>query len=365
MEDVTVAVYQTNRIVAAFRDAKQGGRGFLLLGEAKEAKIEWGQLQPFSGDLPVYDPQIVVNPIGRIVVEWRDKPTAGTGYLIGGSVDEKDPYKAIMLKPTGFVRGQAEKAALVQLETYRVVCLYSHPATATEKAYGGAMFVQVLKGGSLSIMGKYRFADHQVTNIRAIQLRPSSFVVAYRDPPLLDESANSYSRELSVVWVGMQDDELIVDPHPIVIDAETKDMGLRDVALVSENLFAYSYQSNAEKKTKMAVVRVDPDTHRMKVTDKPKTLASGDTPFVKSISVPFASLAPHTLTYVQKPGKNSVAETCRITPKGLIEDCQELPWANTRVSSVTGTRLGDGRLVFVYADEKKDPFYQMLGAPGN
>merc|ERR1719198_2714920 len=97
----------------------------------------------------------------------------------------------------------------------------------------------------------------------------------------------------------MQDEELIKDPHPIVIDTDIKDMGVRDVALVSENLFAYSYQSNSERKTKMAVIRVDPDTHRMQVTDKPKDIATGDTPFVKSISTPFQPLAPHTLTYTQ------------------------------------------------------------------
>lgn len=365
MEDVTVAVFQQNRLAVAFRDTKQGNRGFLMLGTAKEADIEWGQLQPFSKDLKAYNPQIIVTTIGRIVAQFRDEAKDGTGYIVGGRVDEADAMKAIMLEATGFVKSQAESAALVSLATYRVVCLYAHPAGAKEQAYGGALFLQVLKGGSLSIMGKYRFADHLVTSIAAVSLRPTSFVVAYRDPPSATASAASYSRELSAVWMSMQDDELIVDPHPIVIEPETKDMGLRDVSLVSENLFAYSYQSNSDKKTKMAIVRVDPDTHRMKVTDTPKELTSGETTFVKSISTPFQSLAPHTLTYLQHPEKNSVAETCRISPKGKISDCQELPWANTRVGSVTASRLGDGRLVFVFGNEKKDPYYQMLGAPGS
>jgi len=365
MEDVTTAVFHQNRLAIAFRDKKQGNRGFLMLGTAREADIEWGQPEEFSKGLEAYSPQMVVMPTGRIVVQFRDKEKDGTGYLVGGRVDEADAMKAIMLAPVPFVKSQVEATSLVALATSRVVCLYAHPKGAKEQAYGGAIFMQVVKGGSLSVIGKYRFADHLVSQIAAVALRPTSFVVAYRDPPMPDEPSDSYSRELSVVWMSMQDEELVVDPHPIVIEPETKDMGVRDVSLVSENLFAYSYQSNSQRKTKMAIVHVDPDTHRMKVTDTPKELANGDTGFVKGISTPFQSLAPHTFTYLQHPRKNSVAETCRISPRGLISDCQEIPWANNIVSSVTGARLGDGRLVFIFSDKLLDPYYQMLGAPGS
>jgi len=365
MEDVNVAVFHQNRIAASFRDAKDGNRGFLMLGTAREADIKWGLMHSFSKKHKAYSPQIVVMPTGRIVVQFRDALKDGTGYLVGGRLDGADKTKAIMLEPVGFVKSQSEPTALVSLASSRVVCLYSHPKGPKETAYGGAIFLQLVKGGSLSVIGKYRFADHLVTQIASVALRPNSFVVAYRDPPMPDEASTAASRELSAVWMSVQDDELVVDPHPIVIDSTEKDMGLRDVSLVSENLFAYSYQSNSQRKTKMVIVRVDPDTHRMTVTDKPKDLTSGDTPFVKSISTPFQSLAPHTFTYVQHPRKNSVAETCRISPRGLISDCQELPWANTAVSSVTGARLGDGRLVFVFSDESKNPYYQMLGAPGS
>jgi len=365
MEEVTVAVFSKNHLAIAFRDAKQDGRGFLMLGVAREADIKWGQLQPFSKKLPAYGPRILVLPSRRIVVQFRDAAKDGTGYIAGGRVDENNPEKVIMLEPVGFVKGQDEPAALVPLASSRVVCLYSHPKGPTEEAYGGAIFLQVVQGGSISVIGKYRFADHLVTHVTAVALRPNSFVVGYRDPPHADETSDSYSRELSAVWMSMQDSELIVDPHPIVIEPKTKDMGLRDLSLVSENLFSYSYFSNSDRKTYLAIVKVDPDTHRMKVTDKPKELTTGDTPFVKSVSLPFQSLAPHTLTYLQHPSKNSVAETCRISPRGLISDCQEIPWANTAVDSVSSTRLGDGRLVFIFGDTKKDPYYQMLGAPGS
>lgn len=361
MEDVTVSVFSQTHLAVAFRDAKDGGRGFLMLGKAREADVKWGQLQPYSGKLEAYSPQLIVMGTGRIVVQFRDALTKGTGYLVGGRIDPKDPEKAILLAPVPFVKGQEEATALVSLASSRVVCLYSHPVVGKEEAYGGAIFLQVVKGGGISVIGKYRFADHLVTHVAAVALRPTSFVVAYRDP----NTEVPYSRELSAVWMSMQDSELVVDPHPIVIEPELRDMGFRDVSLVSENLFSYSYQSKSDQKIKMAIVRVDPDTHRMEVTDKPRELTGGDTPFVKSVSLPFQSLAPHTLTYLQHPRKNSVAETCRISARGKIASCQEIPWSNTGVSTVTGRRLGDGRLVFVFADKSKGPYYQMLGAPGS
>jgi hypothetical protein len=365
MEDISVSVFQKNRVAIAFRDKAQMNKGFLMLGTAEEADIKWGEMQSFSGKRKAYNPKIIVMPTGRIVVQFRDAPKDGTGYLVGGRINETNASQAIMLKPVGFVKGQAEPAALVQLATSRVVCLYSHPKGAKEQAYGGALFLQVIHGGSLSIIGKYRFADHLVSNIAAVSMRPTSFAVAFRDPPLPDAASNAPSRELSVVWMSMQDEELVVDPHPIVLEPKSKDMGVRDLAMVSENLIALSYQSNADKKTKMAIVKVDPDTHRMKQLGESVVLASGDTPFVKSISTPFMSLAPHTLTYLQHPRKSSVAETCRISARGNIANCQELPWSNTQVSTVAAARLGDGRLVFIFADRKLAPYYQMLGAPGS
>ena len=40
-------------------------------------------------------------------------------------------------------------------------------------------------------------------------------------------------------------------------------------ALVSQNLFAYSYYSGAEKKTKMSLIQLDPSSHRMSPLGEP------------------------------------------------------------------------------------------------
>ena len=66
------------------------------------------------------------------------------------------------------------------LASSRVVCLFAHPQGPKEQPHGGAIFLQALKGGSISVIGKYRFANHAVTEVAAVALRPNSFVVAYR-----------------------------------------------------------------------------------------------------------------------------------------------------------------------------------------
>jgi hypothetical protein len=366
MEEVHVSVFSTgttSRIAVAFRDKKQNDRGFLMLGTAKAAEITWGQLQSISKDMVAYQPQVSVLPTGRIVVSFRDDQTKATGYVAGGRIDETDPFKAIMLQPHEFESNLFETSPLVQLAMSRVVCLYSHPK-AKHMAYGGVVFMQVGTGGTLNILGKYRFADGPVSHVAAVAMRPTSFVVAYREPPIAGESQTAYSRELSLVWLEMQDSEIVKDPHPIVIDYNQKDMGVRDISLVSENLIAYSYQSNAERKTKVAIVRVDPNNHRMKVTSNPRVIADGGTTFVKSVSTPFVSMAPHTLTYTQKPQKKSIAETCSISMEGHVTKCQTIHWANMPANSVSAGRLLDGRLVFVFSDSSKSaPYYQMLAPP--
>ena len=44
---------------------------------------------------------------------------------------------------------------------------------------------------------------------------------------------------------------------------------------MSQNLFAYSYYSGAEKKTKMSLVRLHPSTHQMTAVGEP-TVAWND-----------------------------------------------------------------------------------------
>jgi hypothetical protein len=368
MEEVQVTVFSHGlqaRMAIAYRDTRQSNRGFLMIGSAGESEIKWGVPQAFSMDLAAYQPQLVVTPTNRIVVSFRDDAKDGVGYLVGGRIDEASPYEAVMLNAFAYETKLFEASPLVQLAESRVACLYANRKTGKQAAYGGVAFLQSLKGGTVTVLGKYRFADQAVSHISVVAMRPTSFVVGYRDPPIPGEAPDTNSRELSLVWVGMQDGELIRDPHPIIVDPKTKDIGARDLALVSENLIAYSYQSKSQRTTKVAIIHVDPNNHRMKVVSSPKVISDGSTAFVKGISLPFMSLSPRTLTYIQIPGKPSVAESCTISIKGEITGCQELAWANTAVDTVSGVRLGDGRLVFVYADAAEGaPYYQMMASPG-
>ena len=222
--------------------------------------------------------------------------------------------------------------------------------------------VQVGVGGHLKTLGKYRFAHGElVTRITATPLSPSSFVVAYRVVPGVAAPPGQPSKELSALWVGMHGAELMVDPHPVSIEPERVNMWARSVALVSQNLIAYSYESSTEKATKLVTLRVDPRTHRLSVADGPHLLSKGSTSFVHSVSLPSGSASPKTFTYFQKPGETSTAQVCRISPHGSIAGCEEVPWADAELKAVSGVRLPDGRLAFAFASMNGAPQYQILG----
>merc|ERR1719277_2680837 len=118
---------------------------------------------------------------------------------------------------------------LVALASNRVVCLYSETATdgsgAVTGAYGSAALAEVLPGGSLKVFGTYRFSEGPLlARISAVALSPTSLVVAYRAVPETKVRAGHPSRELSAQWIGMADNELVVDPHPIALEPERGQM---------------------------------------------------------------------------------------------------------------------------------------------
>lgn len=370
MKEVHLTVFSQDQVAVVYRDASQGDRGFFMLGDAGEAEIKWGKSQSFSGKSPAFGPVALVLPTKRLVIGFRDANRDGMGNLVGGhlrrTTDSKKHVKAVFKKPFKFARNQAQHMVLVPLMNSRVVCLFSHRSLDAKghvkEAQGRALLVQMLAGGSIGLLGKYVFSHFPVTQISAVSIRPNSFVVAFRARPI-GEPAGSPSKELSALYVEMQNNLLITDTNPLVLEPGRKDMYQRDVSLVSENLIAYSYQSGSEQKTKMQIIRVDPRTHGMQVMDGPKELGHGPSAFVRSVSQPFLAMAPHTLTCIQHQKSPSLAKMCRISPQGGIADCQEMSWTDTEVTAMSAARISDGRLLFVFADTAGRPFYQLLGAP--
>lgn len=370
MKEVHLAVYNKDQVAVVYRDASKGDKGFFVLGNARESDTHWGKIQSFSGNSPAFGPVVLVLPTKRIVIGFRDANRDGIGMLVGGHLQSapktKLHMKAVFKKPLKFTKNQAQHMVLVPLMNSRVVCLFSHRSLDSQgrvkEAQGRALLVQMLAGGSIGLLGKYVFSHFPVTQISAVSFRPDSFVVGFRARPM-GEPAGSPSKELSTIFVQMVNNLLITDTKPLVLESGRHDMYQRDLSLISENLIAYSYQSGSEQKTKMQIIRVDPRTHSMEAVDRPVELGQGTTEIVKSISQPFMAMAPHSLTCMQHKKSPSVAKMCRISPQGAVAECQEMSWTDTEVSAMSGARISDGRLLFVFADVAGRPFYQLLGTP--
>jgi len=360
--DIDLIPFSRDHVAVAYRKMTDRDRGFLLFGKTSADGVTWGQPVPFSGKLAAYSPAISVLGNGNVMIAFRDASRSGTGYVVSGRINSTDAMDAALGAPHAVSRFQAQKMVLMPLGSSNIVCLYSDRSFGNiQQAYGGAILMQVASG-SFSIMGRYRFADMPVARLAATQLTPSSLVIAYRGMQVDASPGATQSPELSATWMGMEDGELVIDPHPLVLEPNQKDMWARDISLVSENVLAYSYQSGMEKKTKVALIHVDPNTHTLKTAGEPTVIAEGDTKYVQGISLPAAASEPHTFTYYQHPKSKGEASACRIDPSGQLSHCNKIEWADTELESVRGGRLGNGRLLFVFSDLSGEPFYQLLGS---
>lgn len=371
MKDVHMSVFSGDHVAIVYRDESDGNVGKFMLGNARESAINWGRVHSFSKKMPAFSPKVLVLSTRRLVISFRDANHDGIGMLTGGKLighrqNTTVTMKAYFKEPVKYTKNQAQHTVLVPLANSRVACLYAYRGLDAkgklQVAQGHTLLMQVLAGGSIGFLGRYIFSHAPVTQITAVSFRPTSFVIGFRSVPVAT-SSTSPSKELSAMFVSMEQDLLITDKNPLVLEPDHKNMYLRDLALISENLIQYSYQSGSEKKTKMQIIRVDPKTHGMEVMDGPKTIGLGDTTLLSAVSQPFLAMAPHTLTCMQHPHKDAVAQMCRISPQGQIAECEQMAWTNMEVSTVTAARISDGRLLFVFANMDGKPFYQLLGAP--
>jgi len=254
--------------------------------------------------------------------------------------------------------------ALVPLATSRAACLYAGGDLST-RPFGGMVLVRSLVGGTLGVLAKYHFADGaSISHIAAAALTPTSFAVGFRAPPDPSAPPGRPSRELSLVWVGMRDNELIVGPRPLVLEPSRAGVRARSLALVSRNLLACSYESELEQRTKVVLVRVDPETHRMAPTGRPEVIARGHAAFVEGVSLPSGPASPRTFTLLQLSKGRGVAAVCGVSAAGRAVHCREATWADSELVAASGSRLPDGRLAVAFADAAGEPFYQLLPGAG-
>ncbi|CAE7504877.1 psiQ, partial [Symbiodinium pilosum] len=356
--DVSLSLIGRDGLLVAIRDEQRGNQGFLTVGRVKSNEIMWGDWQLFSLESKAFEPT-VVGLNDRLLIAYRDAEENGVGYLVSGQLDSTDltGFKVRIGQPYLLHHKMQQRVSLVALSASRAVCLHAavdekaagghYAVTCYDKTPGKAFLVQVHADG-LSLLGKYHFGgEAPISHIAATKL---SEELKRRD---VNEEVNDgfagavgYLDESLRVW---DDDLLIVSPHQFALEPEHPDMYHRDVALVSQNLFAYSYYSGAERKTKLSLVHVDPGSHQMAAVGDPVVLSTGYNSIVGAVSLPAGSETPSTFTYFLQPtGAKSAAKVCGVSSEGRISGCKDVTWAEEELESATGIKLPDGRLLFAF-----------------
>jgi hypothetical protein len=369
--ELHVAVFMGSKVVAVWRDMTNKNVGRVMLAHTPPGNVIWASPEKFSGGSKAFNPQVVGLPTNRIAIVYRDEDKEGVCWMRGGEIGISRVRGADLHiswgKPQSFCRNQAHKIAVVNLPRSRVAAFYSDhiPATARkeEEAFGNSVLAEIDGMGGVSILGKFRFApDDAVVRIEATLMSPTSFVIACRASKAVNEMDTSdiMRQEAMAVYGYMGDKgDLYFSSNHLNIEPEKEQVWARAVGLVGKNEFAYAYQMGEKRRTKLAVVKVDPDTHRMTVADGPVVLHKGFSPYVHMINLAYAPTDPHTLVYYQPKNKDLI-NICRFK-NGKIERCEDFPWVAQELSSVTAINLGGGRVLFMFANLQGIGYYQVMG----
>jgi len=374
VKEVFLTVFNDVHLAVVYRNSAEGDKGYIVVGRAGLAVVKWGKPKLFSGIAKAYGPVVAGLGTHSILIGYRDSDKSGTGLIVSGALMPKDDFTLRLSTPEVFAKNQAQSMAILQLPHNRGLLMYAERVVDAEgnvlEAFGSACLAQVDPPANVSdvvapitppaVMGKYRFADVAVSRLSATLLSDSSFVVGYRGITQGEGGEKPPFREASVVWGQVKDGEVAFSPNPVTLEPDTSQIWGRGVAVVSQNMFAYSYYCGIAKETKMTIIKVDPATHSMAITDGPYRLSQGESSYVGAINVPFAPESPHTYTFFDKPGeKVGTAQICRVSAMGRIADCRERPFAGYDIASISGQLLWDGRLVFAFASKTGEPFYQV------
>jgi len=367
--ELHVAVFMGSKVVAVWRDMTNKNVGRVMLAHTPPGNVIWATPEKFSGGSKAFSPQVVGLPSNRIAIAYRDEDKEGVCWIRGGEIGVSRVRGADLHiswgEPVSFCRNQAHKMAVVNLPRSRMAVFYSDhiPATARseEEAFGNSILADIDGSGGVSILGKFRWTDDAVVRIEATLLSPMQFIIACRASKAVNEMDTSdvMRQEAMAVYGEMDGADLLFDPGHLNVEPEKEQVWARAVGLVGKNEFAYAYQMGEKRRTKMAVVKVDPDTHKMTVADGPVVLHKGFSPYVHMINLAYAPTDPHTLVYYQPKNKDLI-NICRFKD-AKITRCEDFPWVAQELSSVSGINLGGGRILFMFANQQGIGYYQVMG----
>mmetsp|Transcript_3213 Transcript_3213/g.9761 ORF Transcript_3213/g.9761 Transcript_3213/m.9761 type:complete len:576 (-) Transcript_3213:69-1796(-) len=374
--DINVCIFASDRIAVVFRDVVGGevsaNSGHIVIGRVKESGM--AALAPpekFTiGEGVAFQP--VVTGVGqdRVAIAWRDDLEKGACYMRGavlGGTGIRGADTAITWGPkVNFCESQAHKMALVSLPQGRFAILFSGKSREPAESFGAAVLGSVGPKGEATVLGQFRFTDSAVCRLEVTPLTPTSFIVAARATKHVDEldpAQTVTQQEAMAVHGEMVDNELVFSPNPANIEPERGQIWSRDVSLIAPNTYAYAYQDGQEMEIKMAVLGVDPSTHLMKVLSRDKVIRKGFSPYVAMLPMPYAASDPHTLTFYEDTiGNTSMVNLCSWSQsEHTLSRCQDFPWLDERVESVSGVRLGTGKFLLAFATESGIPYYSVFG----
>jgi len=371
--DLHVDTFGDNKIVIVFRDATKGDAGLLVVGKVFESGL--AQLSPpeFFTKVGMRAFQPVVTGSDRnLAIAWRDENLLGTCRMRAAELGASGIRGAEMAltwgEPVDFCSQQAHKMSILPLEKNRVMVLYSDKAKEHQYAeinsFGNSILAEIGDLGSLKVLGNFRFTESSVTRLEATKVGANGFVLAARASPAVDEMNPQIttSQEAMVMYGEMVGDDLVFDPNVVNLEPSTGDLWARGVSLIAPNTIAYAYQDAKNMLVKMAVISIEPDTHRLKVVQTPETIKKGFSPYVSMLSVPYTESDPHSLIYYEGHEGSGLVNLCAWDAKfERLQNCEDFTWLSEKISSVSGTALGGGKSFMVFTSESGTPFYSIFG----
>jgi len=334
-------------------------KGYAMVGKVGPASVEWGKPVLVSANASAFSPQGALIPEDKFVVSFRDANTQGAGLVTTGLIGHgaNGTLIPVVHGSFPFARMQSHQTSVLSLPGSRFAVFFSEHGS-NGLSFGSAMLGQVNADGVAEKKGIFRFAESAVTRLTATLLTPESFALAYR--AAADPTADPLTvvrGEANVVYGKLAAKDLVFDPHPLALEPSKTEMWDRGLGLLTSNRFQYTYQSGTDEKTYVAVVEVDKLSHRMHVTSK-QEVASGFTPFARSIGLAYSPGTPRTFSFYDHGGIGKFT-TCNLNPGGVMQDCVEKTWLSKKASCVSSLALGQSRVFFAFAGTDGIPYYQI------
>jgi len=389
VSDLHVATLSDQAVAVAFRDVTRKNRGFLVLGKAYDGGMRWGPPALISDQSPAFGPvlaELADSPRG-FALAYRTANRGGDALLCYGRRDGENRVQ--LGAPLTFAKYQAQGMALIALPQARVAVLFAeHVPVSSGKfdSFGSSLLAEFPadhgKGNAglvvAKLLGKYRFATGAVSRLSAAPLSSKSFAVAYRQGKAQAQDSEQQSREATVSLAELWGPELVFTTQALTLEPSRGQIWARSVAGLGGNAFAYTYHSGAEQVTKQAIVRLDPQSHRLVLVQEPVTISAGFTPFVSTIGtvqqrrehqapelVQLLQSQGHRLfTFLGGQGAKGQGRICGVT-EGRPVGCKEVGTTQREVLGVAIAAVGDGRVFLLTIDAKGAPYYTLVGLMGN